>query len=234
MTLKQIAVYRCPLPSKFGIPRQSGVVRKLEGQVRLCGAFADGAFLRGIEDFEYIWLVWGFSLNRDVRGHSTVRPPRLGGNKSMGVFATRSPYRPNPVGLSSVRLVSVENGTLNVRGADLADGTPIYDIKPYLPYTDSHPEAKAGFADNAKWEPLEVSIPDDLEKEIEDRAGREAVSTVRSLLSQDPRPRYQNDQARIYGMAYGSMDIRFRVEEGVLHVCAIESTDGLPADGHSR
>lgn len=238
ITLRQIAVYRCPLPSKFGIPRQSGVVSEIEGQVQMCREYANGTFLKGIEDFEYIWLLWGFSLNRDnVREHGMVRPPRLGGNRSMGVFATRSPYRPNPVGLSSVRLVSVENGALNVRGADLADGTPIYDIKPYLPYTDSHTGAKAGFADDTQWDRLEVLMPEDVETEIEAMAGKEAVSAVRALLSQDPRPRYQNDPERIYGMTYGNMDIHFRVEDGVLRVTGTElnagSADILPADGHS-
>lgn len=218
MELKPIAIYHGPMPSKFGIPRQSGIVQQLEGYVELCGEYSDGAALKGIDGFEYIWLLWGFSFNREVKEHVTVRPPRLGGNVGIGVFATRSPYRPNPIGLSSVRLLSVEKGKLKVQGADLADGTPIYDIKPYLPYTDSHPDARAGFTDSSAWEKLEVVIPAELAAVIDKMEGQGAADTICGLLAQDPRPRYQDDPGRIYGMTYGCLDIRFNVDGEKLFV----------------
>ena len=219
MEIEPIAIYHCPLSSKFGIPRQSGVVPELEGTVTLCGRGPEA--LRGIEGFDYLWLLWGFSANRPGRAGDTVRPPRLGGNKAVGVFASRSPYRPNPIGLSSVKLVAVEGCTLRVRGADLMDGTPIYDIKPYLPYADSHPGARAGFTDASSWKRLEVVIPEALEAVLERNAGPGAAKTVAGLLAEDPRPSYQDDPERTYGMEFGGMDIRFRVAEGVLSVTEV-------------
>lgn len=219
MELKPIAFYHCPLTSKFGIPRQSGVVPELEGTVTLSGCGPEA--LRGIEGFEYLWLLWGFSANRPGRTKCSVRPPRLGGNKSVGVFASRSPYRPNPIGLSSVKLVAVEGDTLRVTGADLMDGTPVYDIKPYLPYADSHPGARAGFTDSSLWRRLEVIIPEEIEAALKQAAGPGSALAVKNLLAEDPRPGYQDDPERIYGMEYGGMDIRFSVGDGTLKVVEI-------------
>ncbi len=221
MYLKPVAYYHCPMTSKFGIPRQSCVVKNLEGTVELISSEVGQAALDGIEGFDFIWLLWGFSSNRKNSGKDTVRPPRLGGNRTVGVFASRSPYRPNPIGLSSVRLLSREGMSLRVTGADLMDGTPIYDIKPYLPYTDSHPDAKAGFTDLNGWKKLSVSIPEGLERMLREKKGEDAAEILKELLSQDPRPRYQNDKERIYGMAYGDIDVRFKVDGDVLNITEI-------------
>lgn len=160
-----VAVFRSPFPSKFGIPRQSGVVKEIEGRISFLPEFAREEALRGLEDFEYVWILWGFSGN-DGKWSLTVRPPRLGGNRSVGVFASRSPFRPNGMGLSSARIVKIENNGIVVSGADLMDGTPIYDIKPYIPYTDSHPEARAGFTDTTEWKESEVEFPDELRRKF--------------------------------------------------------------------
>ncbi len=221
MYLKPIAYYHCPMTSKFGIPRQSCVVNNLEGTVELISSEVGPAALDGIEGFDFIWLLWGFSSNRKNSGKDTVRPPRLGGNRTVGVFASRSPYRPNPIGLSSVRLISRDGMSLRVTGADLMDGTPIYDIKPYLPYTDSHLEAKAGFTDLNGWKKLSVSIPEELERKLREKKGDDSTEILKELLSQDPRPGYQNDKERIYGMAYGDMDVRFKVDGDVLNITEI-------------
>ena len=226
MEIKPIARFRSPLKSKFGIPRQSGLVSSLTGSIVFESDYRHIEALRGIEDFDFLWLIWEFSANkRGVRSEEcgvrnlTVRPPRLGGNKRLGVFATRSPFRPNPLGLSCVRLERVEEDpklgpVIYVRGADLMDGTPIYDIKPYVAYADAHPEANCGFVDQTAWEPLEVVIPE----HVASRIPADHLEALRATLAQDPRPAFHDDPERVYGMPYLNMDIRFKVSEGVLTV----------------
>lgn len=219
-----IARIHTDFPTKFGLPRQSGLVDALEGRIVFEPKYRDSNALRGLEEYSHLWLIWQFSEAVRQDWSPTVRPPRLGGNRSMGVFATRSPFRPNPIGLSCVRLLGVEkdgeNGTiLRVAGADLMDGTPIYDVKPYLAYTDSHPNARGGFADDVKDYSLEVVVPPKwLEKVPESK--REALKGV---LSQDPRPGYRRDDARPFGVRFSGMDVRFTVADGVLTVCEIVS-----------
>lgn len=215
MEIKPVAYFRSPLTSKFGIPRQSGVVPSLKGEIVFTSDFRDGEAIRGLEDFDYLWIIWGFSKNAGAGKHPTVRPPRLGGNTRMGVFATRSPFRPNNLGLSSVKIERISKGKdgcpiIEVRGADLMDGTPIYDIKPYLPTYDCHTDARGGFTDSNQWSPLETVIPDDILATIP----KEQADTIRALLREDPRPHYHNDPQRIYGMPFDGKDIRFRVEGG--------------------
>ena len=202
------------------MPRQSSLVDELVCTIEFEPKYRTPDALRGLEGFDYIWLIWGFSLNREQRNwQATVRPPRLGGNESVGVFASRSPYRPNPIGLSSVKLVSVdfENCLLTVSGADLVDGTPIYDIKPYVPYADSHPDAAAGFVDERKFERLEVIFPDELASEFSPEDAR----ALKNALSLDPRPQYTDDPERIYGLEFAGRDVRFTVRGPVLTVCRI-------------
>jgi tRNA-Thr(GGU) m(6)t(6)A37 methyltransferase TsaA len=222
MDIQPIAHFESPLKSKFGIPRQSGLVEELTGRIVFEKPFRQMEAVRGLEDFDYLWLIWEFSLtphSSPLTSKLTVRPPRLGGNKRMGVFATRSPFRPNPLGLSCVRIDRVEEDpqlgpVIYVRGADLMDGTPIYDIKPYVAYADAHAEARSGFVDEKKWEPLHVEIPDKLAVRVP--AGyREAL---KATLAQDPRPAFHDDPERTYGMPFLNMDVRFRVKEGVLTV----------------
>lgn len=208
---------------KFGIPRQSGLVPDMVSTIVFEEAYRDREALRGLEDFSHIWLLWEFSESVGREWSPTVRPPRLGGNRRMGVFATRSPFRPNPIGLSSVRLLEIrqtaQHGTvLLVAGADLKDGTPILDIKPYLPYTDAHPDACGGFSDPVREYALTVDFPEPLLCKIV----AEKRATVLSLLEQDPRPSYQEDAGRVYGMTFGEWDIRFRVSGSVLTVVGVE------------
>ena len=209
MEIKPIATYRGPFGSKFGIPRQSSLAN-VEGRIVFEEAYSKREALRGLEGFERIWLIWGFNANKEAKGEwqPTVRPPRLGGNTAMGVFATRSPFRPNPLGLSCVELKAIENGELIVGGADLMDGTPIYDIKPYLPYADSFPKAQSGFAKEAPKPKLKVVIPEgvNLEPELEE------------ILALDPRPAYQDSPEKIYGMLYAGRDVKFKVEGETLTV----------------
>lgn len=215
MTIEQIATFSSPVKGKFGLPRQAGLAPSLKGSVRLIGGFARPEALRGLEGFDYIWLLWRFNLNRESHESSlTVRPPRLGGNERVGVFASRSPYRPNPIGLSCVRVESIdfEHCIINVLGADLADGTPIYDIKPYVAYADSHPEARCGFVDSNDWKELEVMIPDSLPFSEAER------EELLSILAQDPRPQYQNDPEKTYGMVFSGRNVRFKVEGSILTV----------------
>lgn len=214
MTLEPVAVYRGALGSKFGIPRQSGLVPSLRGRIVFEPAYRNRDALRGLEGFDRIWLIWGFSANRPAKGEwqPTVRPPRLGGNTALGVWATRSPYRPNPLGLSCVELESIDGMELVVRGADLMDGTPIYDIKPYVVYADSFPEARSGFAASAPENELEVRIPDTIDMDPQTR------ETLSGLLSLDPRPAYQNEPGRVYGMPFGGKEVHFRVEDHILTV----------------
>lgn len=222
--MKIIAKIKTDFKEKFGIPRQSGLATGLIGRIVFEPEYRNPDALRGIDGYSYLWLIWSFSRADTKGGWSpTVRPPRLGGNKKMGVFATRSPYRPNPIGLSSVRLVGIEHtdsegDVLLVEGADLLDGTPIYDIKPYLPFTDSHPDAKGGFADDVKEYSLEVDFPSELLTAIP----KEKQAGLISLLENDPRPSYQDDPERIYGMAFSGFEIKFKVSDGVLSVVSIE------------
>lgn len=216
MELKIIARIHTDFKTKFGVPRQSGLVNELTGRIIFEPEYRNADALRGLEGFSHIWLLWDFSeAHRENEGWSpTVRPPRLGGNKRMGVWATRSPFRPNNIGLSSVRLINIlpntpEGPVLEVSGADLMDGTPIYDIKPYLPFTDSHPEAKGGFAQeqNEAIEPLQVQLPESLEQSL----SIEKLNALKGVLAADPRPHYQNDPDRIYAMEFADMEIKFRV-----------------------
>ena len=223
MEINPIAYYHCPLPQKFGLPRQSSLAEELEGRLVLEPAFRRPEALRGLDGFDYIWLVWEFNLNN--RGSSlTVRPPRLGGNERVGVFASRSPFRPNPLGLSSVRIKSIdlEKGEITVLGADLADGTPVYDIKPYVTYCDSHPEARSGFVDQAEWKRLEV-VPSSPETEQALNAAfdKQLVSALYGILAEDPRPKYHDDPAKEYGLSFGGYNIIFKVERGRLLILSI-------------
>ena len=212
MELRPIAYFRSPLKEKFGVPRQSGLAPSLEGEIVFEKPFDTPEALRGIEGFDMLWLIWGFSRNRDIPWEPTVRPPRLGGNTRVGVFATRSPYRPNPLGLSAVRRGEIGPGYIKVYGADLMDGTPIYDIKPYLPYTDSHPDAAAGFVDAAPWQEMEVIVPD----------GITLPEGALEILRQDPRPAYHDDPDRVYGIAFGGRQLRFSVSGKILTVLSWE------------
>lgn len=227
--MKTIAHIHNGFSSKFGIPRQSGLVPSLLSRIVFEPAYRSMDALRGLEDFSHLWLIWEFSQAKRDTWSPTVRPPRLGGNQRMGVFATRSPFRPNPLGLSCVKIETIqETGEMGpviwVSGADLMDGTPIYDIKPYLPYADSHPEARGGFAAGAWERQLQVECPAECLVKIpqQDR------DTVLELLAQDPRPSYQHDPERVYGMTYASMNIRFTVEGDTLTICdvtPVEHTD---------
>ena len=263
MNIKPIAYFRSPLTSKFGIPRQSSVVEDLVGEIVFEKEFSSPDAIRGLEGFDYIWLIWGFSANKHASNGLTVRPPRLGGNERLGVFATRSPFRPNPIGLSCVRIkatasppalprregaanalkkqplndsaiiesapslrgraggeatATAATGRLLVLGADLMDGTPIYDIKPYIPYADAHPYARGGFTDNNDWQPLEVIISEEITKAFTDTE----LSSLKGVLSQDPRPQYHDDPERIYGMPFAGKDVKFKVEDNTLTVTGIE------------
>lgn len=222
VTMKIIARIHSDFPTKFGIPRQSGIVEELKSTIVFEPEYRNPDALRGIEGFSYLWLIWAFSETKRDSWSAMVRPPRLGGIKRMGVFATRSPFRPNPIGLSSVKLEKVgydpELGpVLYISGADLMNNTPIYDIKPYLPYTDSHPEARGGFADPVKDYSLKVEFPQEWLNLIpEDH--REALLGV---LAHDPRPAYQDDPNRIYGFEFDGFDVRFTVKEQVLTIYEI-------------
>jgi tRNA-Thr(GGU) m(6)t(6)A37 methyltransferase TsaA len=219
MTLKVIARIENDFTSKFGIPRQSGIADKLSSKIIFEPEYRNPDALRGIDGFSHLWLMWGFSKVEKKTWSPTVRPPRLGGNKRMGVFATRSPYRPNPIGLSSVRLGGIEHDAklgdiLIVYGADLLNGTPIYDIKPFLPYTDNHTDATGGFAPESESYELTVDFPDALLE----RLPESSRDGAKQILAQDPRPSYQHDPEREYGLAFAGADIRFKVADGVIKV----------------
>ena len=225
MKMNPIARIRTDFPEKFGIPRQPGVVESLKGRIVFEPEYRNPDMIRGLEEFSHLWLIWEFSENLDEEGKArwspTVRPPRLGGNERLGVFATRSPFRPNPIGLSVVKIDNVEFNTsegpvIHVLGADMVDGTPIYDIKPYIPYADSIPDAKGGFTDNMEYKTLGViweidkkGIPEDVCKSLE------------GILSNDPRPHYQNDPDRIYGMSYAGYEVKFKVTDETLTVLSV-------------
>jgi len=216
MNIEPIAFFHSPFPSKFGIPRQSGIVGHLRGRITFQPDYANADALRGLQDYDYLWLIWGFSEHVRAEKHATVRPPLLGGNQRVGVWATRSPFRPNNLGLSSVRIAAVDLQTpsIEVWGADLMDGTPIYDIKPYLAYVDSHPEARGGFTDQHQWRQLRVELSDDCLRLL----SADDVATLREVLAQDPRPHYHDDGNREYVMPYHGWDIHFAVTDGVVKV----------------
>lgn len=222
MNLIPIAHIRSDFPEKFGIPRQSGLVDELTATLIFTPPFRDPSAVRGLEGFSHLWLIWEFSQARRESWSPTVRPPRLGGNKRLGVFATRSPFRPNPIGLSCVRLTEVRQDSelgsvLVVAGADLMDGTPIYDVKPYLPYADCKPEALGGFAAQPKEADLEVVCPDGLLAAVP----QDKRAALLAVLAQDPRPQYQDDPARIYGMTFAGREVKFQVEGERLTVTEI-------------
>ena len=219
MLIKPIAHIHCDYKSKFGIPRQSGLIDSVHAKIIFLPEYRNPDAFRGLEGYSHLWLLWQFSEAVRDGWSPTVRPPRLGGNKRMGVFATRSPYRPNPIGLSSVKIVSIELNTpkgpvIEISGADLLDGTPIYDIKPYLAYTDSHPDAESGFALTSNAPKSEVVISDELLSRIpEDRR-----QSVIDILAEDPRPGYQDDAKRIYVLEYAGFEIAFRANAGTITV----------------
>lgn len=222
--MKIIARIQNDFPEKFGVPRQSGLVGALKARIVFEPEYRNPEAVRGLDGFSHIWLIWQFSEAVRDTWSPTVRPPRLGGDKRQGVFATRSPFRPNPIGLSSVKLEAIEfddtlGPVLIISGADLMNGTPVYDIKPYLPFTDSHPDATGGFADAFVDYGLEVVFPQELLQLVpEDK--REALTGV---LAQDPRPSYQNDPQRVYGVAFGNQNIRFQVDGQVLTVVSVDT-----------
>lgn len=212
-----VAHIHTDFPTKFGVPRQSGLVRGLRGRIVFEPDYRNAEALRGLEGFSHLWLLWDFSEVHREGWSPTVRPPRLGGNRRMGVWATRSPFRPNPIGLSSVRVISIqlhtpEGPVIEVEGADMTDGTPILDIKPYLPFTDCHPDATGGFAEEQMFleQPLQVEIP----AEVETVLPADKMDVLRQVLASDPRPQYQDDPQRIYAMPFAGVEVHFRVEEG--------------------
>ena len=219
MNIEPIAYFHSPFHSKIGIPKQSGLVEELEGSIVFCPEYRNADALRGLDEFDYLWLIWGFSANKHAATSLVVRPPLLGGNEKMGVFATRSPFRPNALGLSSVRISRIETDTtrgpvITVVGADLMDGTPIYDIKPYIPYADSHPEAKGGFTDTHAICRLTVVIPDCFHHLF----SQSQLQALYKVLELDPRPHYHKSGQKEYGMPYMDYDVHFTVNDGVLTV----------------
>lgn len=225
VSMAVIATMHSSFPTKFGIPRQSGLVADLRSTVVFEPDYRNPDALRGLEDFSHLWLLWSFSQAKREKWSPTVRPPRLGGNTRMGVFATRSPFRPNPIGLSSVKLEGIEHHptlgpVLHVSGADLLDGTPIFDIKPYLAYTDAHPDALGGFTAGYQGYRLEVDFPPALLEKVPPQE-QDALTGV---LAQDPRPAYQDDPDRVYGMSFGTLNVKFTVREGLLTVVAVEGS----------
>lgn len=219
MEIEAIAHFRSPFSSKFGIPKQSGLVESLKGEIVFVPKYRNRDSLRGLDEFDYIWLIWGFSANPHKATTPVVRPPVLGGNEKVGVFASRSPFRPNALGLSSVRVESVDMETadgpvVRVLGADLMDGTPIYDIKPYVAYADCHDNVRCGFVDRSVNRRLNVEMPADVAQLFDDNS----LMSLRKVLELDPRPRYQHDSGKTYGMPFAGYDIHFRVDGDTLIV----------------
>lgn len=225
MEIKPLAHIRTDFPEKFGIPRQSGLAKTLRGRIVFEPEYRNPDALRGLEEFSHIWLIWEFSANRSTSSwQPTVRPPRLGGNAHMGVFATRSPFRPNPLGLSCVRVDSIELSSpdgpvINVLGADLMDGTPIYDIKPYVKYADSRPEAVCGYVDRLEERSLKVVFPSELADRVADKS---VIPPLMETLRLDPRPSYHDDPERIYGLSFSGYNVKFKVSGQVLNVTDLE------------
>lgn len=218
-----IAKIHTDFPEKFGIPRQSGLIEKLKGRIIFEPEYRDNSALKGLEGFSHLWLLWKFSQSVQEDWSPTVRPPRLGGNKRVGVFATRSPFRPNPIGLSCVKIENIilnspKGPIIEVSGADMLDGTPIYDIKPYIPYTDSHPEASGGFSDKVFENKLSVVIPDKFLAAFSE----EKLQILREILASDPRPGYKQDGDRVYGLRFAEFEVKFNVKNNVLYVIEIE------------
>ncbi len=221
--MKVIGHIRTDFPSKFGIPRQSGLIDSLKGKIILEPEYRNPQVYKGIEEFSHIWLLWEFSEAKKEHWSATVKPPRLGGKKRMGVFATRAPFRPNNIGLSCVKLDRVEQDekdgpVLWVAGVDLLDGTPIYDIKPYIPLTDCHPEASEGYTRETKIHELKVEFPEELLNQYPE----EKRQAVLGILAQDPRPTYFQDPERVYGVPFAGFDVKFRVDGDLLIVCGLE------------
>ena len=225
MEIKPIAHIRTDFPEKFGIPRQSGLAKTLRGKIVFEPEYRNPDALRGLEDFSHIWLIWEFSANRSTSSwQPTVRPPRLGGNVHMGVFATRSPFRPNPLGLSCVKMDSIEFSSpdgpvINVCGADLMDGTPVYDIKPYIKYADARPEAVCGYVDRLEERSLKVVFPSELADRVADKS---VIPPLMETLRLEPRPSYHDDPERIYGLSFSGYNVKFKVSGLVLNVTDLE------------
>ncbi|MBQ9516889.1 MAG: tRNA (N6-threonylcarbamoyladenosine(37)-N6)-methyltransferase TrmO [Eubacterium sp.] len=215
MEIQPIATIKNDFTGKFGIPRQSGLA-DIKSEIIFEDNYRDENALRGLEDFTHIWLIWGFSENIRDKHSLTVRPPRLGGNVRMGVFATRSPFRPNNLGLSCVKIEKIENGVITVSGADLMNGTPIYDIKPYVPYSDSHPEAAGGFTDNNEFNELTVCADDEIISKLGDK-----WDVLKAVLQNDPRPAYQEDNGRVYGFSFAHKEVKFSVTGDILTVLEV-------------
>lgn len=227
MNIEPVAVFHSPFNSKFGIPKQSGIVGALKGEIVFLPAYRNPDALRGLEAFDYLWLIWEFSANRYHANSLMVRPPRLGGNEKVGVFASRSPFRPNGLGLSSVKIETIEWETsrgpiIHVLGADLMDATPIYDIKPYITYADAHVDARSGFVDRHQWKRLDVVIGSKAQDFLLSHGFDVArIDELKSILAEDPRPQYQDDPDQIYGMPFAGIDVHFRVKGNVLTVLAV-------------
>ena len=226
MEIKPIAHISTIFPEKFGVPRQSGLDRSLKGRIVFEKEFRNREALRGLDSVSHLWLIWEFSMNRSISGEwqPTVRPPRLGGNTRMGIFATRSPFRPNPLGLSCVEILSIDyeahdGPVIEVAGADMVDGTPIYDIKPYIKYSDCWPNAVCNFVDGLAENHLEVVFPPELKRKIDDESLAESIIEVLKL---DPRPSYHNDSNREYGISFSNYNIRFRVNENILEIVDVQ------------
>ncbi len=225
MEIKPIAFIKTEFPEKFGIPRQSGLAKDLRGRIIFEPQFRNPDALRGLEGFSHIWLIWEFSANRTTREwQPTVRPPRLGGNTHLGVFATRSPFRPNPLGLSCVEIDRIdlftdEGPVITVKGADLMDGTPIYDIKPYIRYADSRQQALCGYVDSLEERSLKVVFPSELSSRIEDTS---VIPSLVETLRLDPRPSYHDDPERVYGLSFARLNVKFRVNGEVLTVVDVQ------------
>ena len=227
MEFKTIARIHTGFPEKFGIPRQSGIV-ETPGYIVFEPPYNNPDAVRGLEEFSHIWLIWQFSQAVRDDWSPTVRPPRLGGNTRVGVFASRSPFRPNPIGLSLVKLESIEYDhslglVLHVTGADILDGTPIYDIKPYLPYSEAKPDAEGGFDHRVMDDSMQVVLTEDADLEPAKEIPEEDLYTIKKLLAQDPRPRYQDDPERVYGMSYGEWEVKFTAGDGAIMVKSIKN-----------
>lgn len=227
-SLEVIGYVRCDYKEKFGIPRQSGLTGCATAFIEMLPPYNQAEAFRGLDEFSHLWLLWDFSKAHKNGFTATVKPPKLGGNQRMGVFATRSPFRPNNIGLSSVRLLDIiyneENGCVHglvVSGADILDGTPVYDIKPYLPYTDSHPEATGGWTDSLDIPELSVCFSDDIAAKLETIFSSAQIEALKEILAQDPRPGYQDEPGRRYGMLYGGYDIRFNISGDTLTICEV-------------
>lgn len=224
MDINPIAYIRTEFPEKFGIPRQSGLADNLRARIVFEPEYRNHDAVRGLDGFSHIWLIWEFSANKRSCWQPTVRPPRLGGNEHMGVFATRSPFRPNPLGLSCVSLERIdmddrEGPVIHVRGADLMDGTPIYDIKPYIKYADSRPHAVCGYVDTLSERTLKVVLPPECSSMVQDKT---LIPALVETLSLDPRPSYHDDPERVYGLSFAGFNVRFKVKDGVLTVVGIK------------